>query len=212
MLPSKCYERLPDPQRVGGLHHRPPRGIHRLGHLPGQPGADRRQHPPGRASTRYRRGAGGLRPAARAGHLRDLRPQTRRLLRRRTQSHAGLLLHRHRPTRRRPRHPAPAAFLDTARSASVQLSAIEASLSDLSDELAAFEFQERDTIIADCDRVRDVLTKASGVLLATTRVRSKEVHDASQGLWLNDGIQRAFPQWFDDQGRMRKGGEDEAQS
>ena len=104
------------------------------------------------------------------------------------------------------------AFLDTARSASVQLSAIEASLGDRSDELAAFEFQERDTIIADCDRVRDVLTKASGVLLATTSVRSKEVHDASKGLLLNDGIQRAFPQWFDDQGRMRKGGEDEAQS
>src|SRR5262249_26127337 len=96
------------PQRVGGLHHRPPRGIHRLGHLPGQPGPDRPPHPPGRASTRYRRGAGGLRPAARAGHLRDLRTQTRHLLRRRTQSHARLLLHRHRPTRRRPRHRAPA--------------------------------------------------------------------------------------------------------
>ena len=96
------------PQRVGGLHHRPPRGIHRLGHLPGQPGPDRRQHPSRSPPTRHRRAAGGLRPAARAGHLRDLRPQTVRLLRRRTQSHARLLLHRHRPTRRRPRHPAPA--------------------------------------------------------------------------------------------------------
>ncbi len=102
------------------------------------------------------------------------------------------------------------AFLETVRSASVQLSAIEASLSDRSNELAAFEFEERDTMVARSDRARDALTKARAALLATITVRSKEIHDASQALWLNEGMRRAFPQWFDDQGRMREGGEDEA--
>jgi transcriptional regulator with XRE-family HTH domain len=104
------------------------------------------------------------------------------------------------------------AFLDTARSASVQLSAIEASLGAQSAELAAFEFQGRDTMVAGCDRVRDVLTKASDVLLATTRVRSEDLHDAATNLWWIESMKRVFPQWFDDQGRMREGGEDEAQS
>jgi hypothetical protein len=98
--------------------------------------------------------------------------------------------------------------LETARSASVQLSAIEASLNDRSDELAAFEFQERDTMVARCDRARDALTKARAALLAAMRVNSKEVHDAAQGLWWNESMRRVFPQWFDDQGRMRESGEE----
>ena len=59
------------PGRVGGAHHRPPPRVHRLGHLPGQPGPHRRQHPPAGAPAGHRRGPRGLRAAARAGHLRD---------------------------------------------------------------------------------------------------------------------------------------------
>ena len=70
------------PGRVGGTHPRPPPRVPRLGHLPGQPGPHRRQHPPPGAPAGHRRGPGRLRAAARAGHLRDLRPQARRLLRR----------------------------------------------------------------------------------------------------------------------------------
>ena len=93
---------------VGGADQRSPRGIHRLGRLPGQPGQDPAEHPPGGASARHRRGPRRLRPAAGPGYLRDLRPQARRLLRRRAQGHPRLLLHRHRPAGRGPRHPAPA--------------------------------------------------------------------------------------------------------
>ena len=57
---------------------------------------DRAEHPPGGASARHRRGPRGLRPAAGPGHLRDLRPQARRLLRGQAQGHPRLLLHRHR--------------------------------------------------------------------------------------------------------------------
>ena len=38
--------------RLGGAHPRAPRGIPRLGHLSGQPGTHRREHPPGRARRR----------------------------------------------------------------------------------------------------------------------------------------------------------------
>jgi uncharacterized protein YndB with AHSA1/START domain len=93
---------------VGGAHHRPPPGVHRLGHLPGQPGPHRRQHPPTGAPAGHRRGPRRLRPAPRAGHLRGLRPQARRLLRPAPQIHTRLLLHRHRRAGRRPRHQAPA--------------------------------------------------------------------------------------------------------
>src|SRR5215207_6729091 len=96
------------PRSVGGAHHRPPPGVHRLGHLPGQPGPHRRQHPPAGAPAGHRRGPGRVRAAAGAGNLRDLRPQARRLLRRAAQVHPRLLLHRNRPPGRRPGHPAPA--------------------------------------------------------------------------------------------------------
>ena len=40
------------PGRVGGAHHRSSPRLHRLGHLPGQPGPHRRQHPPEGARSR----------------------------------------------------------------------------------------------------------------------------------------------------------------
>ena len=89
------------PGRVGGVHPRPSRGIPGLGNLSGEPGTDRRQYPPGRAPARHRGRAGGLRAAAGPGHLRGLRPQARRLLRRAAPQHPRLLLHRHRQPRRR---------------------------------------------------------------------------------------------------------------
>ena len=39
-------------RRVGGAHPRASRRVHRLGHLAGQPGADRSEHPPGRPRRR----------------------------------------------------------------------------------------------------------------------------------------------------------------
>ena len=68
----------------------------------------RSQHPPQGPRAGHRRGARGLRAAAGPGHLRHLRAQTRRLLRRPGQDHARLLLHRHRKAGRGQRHPAPA--------------------------------------------------------------------------------------------------------
>ena len=70
------------PGRVGGADPRTSSRLHRLGHLPGQPGPHRRQHPPAGAPAGHRRGPRGLRAAAGPGHLRDVRPQARRLLRR----------------------------------------------------------------------------------------------------------------------------------
>lgn len=101
------------------------------------------------------------------------------------------------------------SFLDTARAASVQLSAITDSLAARSAELAAFEFEGRDTIIAGCDRVRGVLSKASDVLVATTGIKSADLQDAATNQLLTDTMRRAFPQWFDAKGRLRKG-DDEA--
>ena len=95
-------------QRVGGAHPRPPRRVHRLGHLPGQPGADRRQHPPGRPRRRRWRGPRGNRAAARARGLRHCGAQARRLLPGAAQVDTRLLLHRHRRTGRGPRRAAPA--------------------------------------------------------------------------------------------------------
>ena len=70
--------------------------------------SDPRQHPPEGAPARHRRGPRGLRAAAGAGHLRGVRAQTGRLLRRPGQDHPRLLLHRHRSARRGPGHPPPA--------------------------------------------------------------------------------------------------------
>ena len=66
----KKRRRWAAPRPVGGTHHRPPRGLHRLGHLPGQPGPPGRQHPPRRPPAGHRRGPGGLRPVPGPGHLR----------------------------------------------------------------------------------------------------------------------------------------------
>ncbi len=88
--------RLP-PGRVAGADPWPPPGLHRLGDLPGQPGPHRGQHPAPGAPARHRGAARRLRPPARPRHLRDMRPQARRLLRRARQVHPGLLL-RHRET------------------------------------------------------------------------------------------------------------------
>ena len=66
------------------------------------------QHPPEGTRAGDWRGARGLRAAAGPGHLRDLRAQTRRLLRRPGQDHTRLLLHRHRKAGRGQRHPASA--------------------------------------------------------------------------------------------------------
>ena len=110
-MTTACCEYAPAgaaPGPMGGAHQRPPPRVHRLGHLPGQPARIAAEHPPDGAPARHRRGPRRLRPAAGPGHLRDLRPQTRRLLRRQAQGHPRLLLHRHRPAGRRPRHPAPA--------------------------------------------------------------------------------------------------------
>ena len=100
--------RLP-PRRVGGPDHRSPSRVHRLGHLPGQPGPHRRQHPPAGPRAGHRRGPGGLRAAAGPGHLRQLRPQARRVLPGPGQVHARLLLPRLGRAGRRPRRPTHAA-------------------------------------------------------------------------------------------------------
>ena len=68
------------PRPVGGPHPRSPPRVHRLGHLPGQPGPHRRQHPPAGQPAGHRRGPRRLRAAAGPGHLRHLRPQARHLL------------------------------------------------------------------------------------------------------------------------------------
>ena len=77
------------PRRVGGADPRSPPGIPGLGRLPGQPAPDPAEHPPGGPPARHRRRPGGLRPAAGPGHLRHLRPQARRLLRRRHHNTPG---------------------------------------------------------------------------------------------------------------------------
>ena len=77
---------------VGGPHPRSSSRVHRLGHLPGQPGPHRHQHPPAGPPARHRRGAGRLRAVAGPGHLRVLRPQARDLLYRPGQVRAELLL------------------------------------------------------------------------------------------------------------------------
>lgn len=79
-------------------------------------------------------------------------------------------------------------FIDAARSASVQLSAIEASLRTKSAELAAFDFEARDTIIEGCDWVRSVLTQASEVLFATTVVKSEELQHATTKRWFDEMV------------------------
>ena len=76
-------------------HH--PR-VHRLGHLPGQPGPDRRQHPPAGPRAGHRCRPRGLRAAAGPGHLRELRPQARRVLPGPGQVHPRLLLPGLRPS------------------------------------------------------------------------------------------------------------------
>ena len=91
--------------RMGGAHHRPSSRVHRLGYLPGQPDPHSRQHPTAGAPARHRRGPRGLRAAAGPGHLRHLRAQTGRLLRRPGENHPRLLLHRHRHAGRGQRRP-----------------------------------------------------------------------------------------------------------
>ena len=59
------------PRPVGGPHPRSPPRVHRLGHLPGQPGPHRHEHPPAGPPAGHRRGPGGLRAAAGPGHLRQ---------------------------------------------------------------------------------------------------------------------------------------------
>ena len=71
------------------------------------------QHPPASPAAGHRRGPRGLRAAAGPGHLRDLRPQARRLLRRAGQVHPRLLLHRDRRAGRR--HAAPGTCASAAR-------------------------------------------------------------------------------------------------
>ena len=94
------------PRPVGGPHPRSPPRVHRLGHLPGQPGPHRRQHPPAGQPAGHRRGPGRLRAAAGPGHLRHLRPQAGHLLPRPGQIRAELLLPGPGRPGRRPRRPA----------------------------------------------------------------------------------------------------------
>ena len=70
------------PRPVGGPHPRSPPRVHRLGHLPGQPGPHRHQHPPAGQPAGHRRGPRRMRAAAGPGHLRHVRPQARHLLHR----------------------------------------------------------------------------------------------------------------------------------
>ena len=93
---------------VGGADQRPPRGFIDWDTYQANQAKIAAEHPAGGASARHRRGPRGVRLAAGPGHLRDLRPQARRLLRGQAQGHPRLLLHRHRQHGRRPRHPAPA--------------------------------------------------------------------------------------------------------
>ena len=91
------------PRRVGGADPRTSRWLHRQGDLSGKPGADRRQHPPGRARSpcgAVREGAAllqGLRSAA-------LRAQARRLLSGPTPARLPPSTARHRHAGRGPRH------------------------------------------------------------------------------------------------------------
>ena len=94
-------------ERVGGPDHRASSRVHRLGHLPGQPGPDRHQHPPAGPRAGHRCGPGGLRAAAGPGHLRQLWPQARRLLPGPGQVHTRLLLPGIGRAGRRPRRPTP---------------------------------------------------------------------------------------------------------
>ena len=80
------------PRPVGGPHPRSPPGVHRLGHLPGQPGPHRRQHPAAGQPARHRRGPEGCALLQEPSHLRHVRPQARDLLCRPGQMRAELLL------------------------------------------------------------------------------------------------------------------------
>ena len=82
-------------------------------------------------------------------------------------------------------------FVDTARSASVQLAAIETSLDTKSAELAAFQFDARDVIIEGCDWVRSVLTQASEVLLGMTLVTAGRRRTG----WPRSGRHRPRDRW-----------------
>ena len=90
--------RLP-PRRVGGAHHRASPRVHRLGHLPGQPGPHRRQHPPAahtsRAPARCGKAARCCKAWPPAGAAAASSPSSTGGP---AKSTPRLLLHRHRPS------------------------------------------------------------------------------------------------------------------
>lgn len=81
------------PRPVAGPAARPPRRVHRLADLRGEPGPHRAEHPPRPPRSRDRRGPRGMRAAAGPGRLRSLRAQDRGPLPRQAPGHPGYHCH-----------------------------------------------------------------------------------------------------------------------